>query len=164
MTLQMISLCRWLSIAATTLSIRIMLLPVLVYQMKATARLTLLRPELERITNSIKESGYDPKVTEVNQARMKALFQKHKTNPFTPLMGAFLQAPIFISFFFAIRNMAEKVPSFKEGGALWFTDLTTPDSFFILPVMSGLATLLTVEVLSASILPPFSLCGMICYN
>jgi hypothetical protein len=40
MTLQMISLYRWLSIAATTLSIRIMLLPVLVYQMKATARLT----------------------------------------------------------------------------------------------------------------------------
>jgi YidC/Oxa1 family membrane protein insertase len=79
-------------------------------------------------------------------------------------MGAFLQAPIFISFFFAIRNMAEKVPSFKEGGALWFTDLTTPDSFFILPVMSGLATLLTVEVLSASILPPFSLCGVICSN
>jgi hypothetical protein len=39
-TLQMISLYRWLSIAATTLSIRIMLLPVLVYQMKATARLT----------------------------------------------------------------------------------------------------------------------------
>ncbi|CAM6023113.1 unnamed protein product [Sphagnum balticum] len=54
-----------------------------------------------------------------------------RKNPFTPLMGSFLQAPIFISFFFAIRNMAEKVPSFKEGGALWFTDLTTPSSFFI---------------------------------
>jgi membrane protein insertase Oxa1/YidC/SpoIIIJ len=74
--------------------------------------------------------GYDPKVTEVNQAWMKALFQKQK-NPFTPLMGAFLQAPIFISFFFASRNMAGKLPSFKEGGALWFTDLTTPNSFFI---------------------------------
>jgi len=44
--------------------------------------------------------GYDPKVTKVNQAWMKALFQKQK-NPFTPVMGAFLQAPIFISFFFA---------------------------------------------------------------
>ncbi|CAM6073155.1 unnamed protein product [Sphagnum tenellum] len=52
-------------------------------------------------------------------------------NPFTPLMGAFLQAPIFISFVFASRNMAGKLPSFKEGGALWFTDLTTPNSFFI---------------------------------
>jgi len=47
--------------------------------------------------------------------------------------------------------MAEKVPSFKEGGALWFTDLTTPDPYFILPVMSGLFTLATIEV----ILPAF---------
>lgn len=31
---------RWLSIAATTVAIRVMVLPVLVFQMKATARLT----------------------------------------------------------------------------------------------------------------------------
>lgn len=136
----------WLSIAATTVAIRVMVLPVLIFQMKATARLSLMRPELERITNTIKESGYDPKVTEVNQKRMKELFALHKTNPFMPLMGAFVQAPLFISFFFAIRNMAEKVPSFKEGGALWFTDLTTADPYFILPVMSGLFTLATIEL------------------
>jgi len=136
----------WLSIAATTVAIRVMVLPVLVFQMKATARLTLMRPELERITNAIKESGYDPKVTEVNQKRMKDLFTQHKTNPFMPLMGAFVQAPLFISFFFAIRNMAEKVPSFQDGGALWFTDLTTPDSMYILPILSGLFTLATIEL------------------
>ena len=42
--------------------------------------------------------------------------------------------------------MAEKVPSFQEGGALWFTDLTTPDSMYILPILSGLFTLATIEV------------------
>lgn len=42
--------------------------------------------------------------------------------------------------------MAEKMESFKEGGALWFTDLSTPDSLFILPVLSGAFFLLTVEV------------------
>ncbi|KAG0629653.1 hypothetical protein M758_1G119400 [Ceratodon purpureus] len=136
----------WLSIAATTVAIRLTVLPVLIWQMKATARLTVMRPELERITNAIKESGYDPKVTEANQKRMKELFAQHKTNPFMPLMGAFVQAPLFISFFFAIRNMAEKVPSFKEGGALWFTDLTTADPYYILPVMSGLFTLATIEL------------------
>jgi YidC/Oxa1 family membrane protein insertase len=136
----------WLSIAATTVAIRVMVLPVLIFQMKATARLTLMRPELEAITKTIKESGYDPKVTEANQKRMKELFTKHKTNPFMPLMGAFVQAPLFISFFFAIRNMAEKVPSFKEGGALWFTDLTTADPYFILPIMSGAFTLATIEL------------------
>lgn len=43
--------------------------------------------------------------------------------------------------------MAERVPSFKEGGALWFTDLTTADPYFILPIMSGLFTLATIEVI-----------------
>lgn len=42
--------------------------------------------------------------------------------------------------------MAEKVPSFQSGGALWFTDLTTPDSLLILPVLTSLTFLITVEV------------------
>lgn len=42
--------------------------------------------------------------------------------------------------------MVEKVPSFKTGGAFWFTDLTTPDSLYIFPVLTSLTFLLTVEV------------------
>lgn len=42
--------------------------------------------------------------------------------------------------------MVQKVPSFKTGGALWFTDLTTPDSFYIMPILAGLTFLITVEV------------------
>ncbi|XP_034206074.1 uncharacterized protein LOC117620086 isoform X1 [Prunus dulcis] len=44
-----------------------------------------------------------------------------------------------------IRNMAEKVPSFQSGGALWFTDLTTPHNLLILPVLTSLTFLITVE-------------------
>lgn len=51
-----------------------------------------------------------------------------------------------IDFFFQISNMAEKVPSFKSGGAYWFVDLTTPDPLYILPVLTGLTFLITVEV------------------
>jgi membrane protein insertase Oxa1/YidC/SpoIIIJ len=47
--------------------------------------------------------------------------------------------------------MVEKVPSLKGGGALWFTDLTTPDSLYILPVLTGLTALATVEVCTLSI-------------
>lgn len=42
--------------------------------------------------------------------------------------------------------MAEKMPSFKHGGAYWFVDLTTPDAFYILAVLTALSFLLTVEV------------------
>ncbi|MFQ6638010.1 hypothetical protein Gotur_012915 [Gossypium turneri] len=34
--------------------------------------------------------------------------------------------------------MAEKMESFKSGGAYWFTDLSTPDSLYIFPVMTEL--------------------------
>lgn len=42
--------------------------------------------------------------------------------------------------------MAEKVPSFKDGGAYWFVDLTTPDPMYIFPILAGLTFLITVEV------------------
>lgn len=42
--------------------------------------------------------------------------------------------------------MAEKVPSFQSGGALWFTDLTTPDSMLILPILTAMTFWITVEV------------------
>jgi YidC/Oxa1 family membrane protein insertase len=66
--------------------------------------------------------------------------------PFTPLKGLFIQGPIFVSFFLAVRNMSEKMPSFKTGGAYWFLDLSTPDSLYILPVLTALTFLITVEV------------------
>ena len=37
-----------------------------------------------------------------------------------------------------IRNMAEKVPSFKTGGTLWFTDLTTADTTYILSLLTAI--------------------------
>lgn len=51
--------------------------------------------------------------------------------------------------------MVEKVPSFKHGGAFWFTDLTTPDSMYIFPVLTALTFWITVEV---SILVYFIYC------
>lgn len=42
--------------------------------------------------------------------------------------------------------MAEKVQSFKDGGALWFTDLSTPDALMVLPILTALTFWITVEV------------------
>lgn len=45
------------------------------------------------------------------------------------------QAPVFISFFIALRKMAYlPVPSLQTGGFLWFPDLTAADPFYILPL------------------------------
>lgn len=45
------------------------------------------------------------------------------------------QAPVFISFFIALRKMAYlPVPSFQTGGLFWFHDLTAADPFYLLPI------------------------------
>eukprot|EP00249_Psilotum_nudum_P020797 c27851_g1_i3 orf=325-1527(-) len=136
----------WGAIAVTTLAIRIICLPVVVYQMKAMARLSLMRTELVSITDQMRDSGYEPQVVQDGQQRIKELFKRYQTTPLSPFFGSMLQAPVFICFFFGIRNMAERVESLKEGGALWFTDLSTADSTFIFPLLTALTFWVNVEV------------------
>ncbi|OQU92279.1 hypothetical protein SORBI_3001G322300 [Sorghum bicolor] len=134
----------WACIALTTLIIRSATIPLLVNQLKATTKLRAINPEMEAIKDQM--NSMDPKSAQEGQAKMKALFKKHGVSPFTPMKGLLIQGPMFMSFYFAISNMVEKVPSFKGGGALWFTDLTTPDSLYVLPVLTGLTFLVTVEL------------------
>ncbi|CAL5356281.1 unnamed protein product [Camellia sinensis] len=91
------------------------------------------------------QRGMEPKAVAEGQQRMQALFKEYGVTPFTPLKGLLFQGPVFVSFFLAISNMVEKVPSFKHGGAYWFTDLTTPDSMYIFPVLTALSFWITVE-------------------
>ncbi len=46
----------------------------------------------------------------------------------------------------ACASFAVQVPSLVEGGAFWFPDLTVADPYYLLPVLSSLTFLLTVEL------------------
>ncbi|EPS65404.1 hypothetical protein M569_09370, partial [Genlisea aurea] len=133
----------WAAIAATTIFIRLIQLPVMIHQLKVTSKLTLLRPEMEKLQEEMQNSDL---TTLERHAKVKALYNEHGVNPFTPLKGILISGPIFCSFFFAVRKMAEGVPSFNGGGTLWFSDLTTPDSLYILPVLTALTFWITVEL------------------
>ncbi|CAK9143169.1 unnamed protein product [Ilex paraguariensis] len=135
----------WASIVVTTLLIRGLSVPLMISQLKATSKLTLMRPHLEEIKEEMQDRGMSPTAVAEGQQRMKQLFREYGVTPWTPLKGLLFQGPVFVSFFLAISNMVEKVPSFKEGGAFWFTDLTTPDSLYIFPALTALTFWITVE-------------------
>ena len=42
--------------------------------------------------------------------------------------------------------VAGQVPSMTVGGALWFTDLTVADPYYLLPITASALFLLTVEL------------------
>ncbi|XP_025834574.1 mitochondrial inner membrane protein OXA1L-like [Agrilus planipennis] len=57
------------------------------------------------------------------------------------------QMPLFISFFMGLRQMANvPVDSLREGGMLWFTDLTLPDQYYGLPLITSFTLWVTIEV------------------
>ncbi|XP_042378866.1 mitochondrial inner membrane protein OXA1-like [Zingiber officinale] len=134
----------WAAIVLTTVLIRVATIPLILNQMKSTVKLNMMRPEIDQIKEQM--NPMDPQSVQEGQQQMKALFLKYGVTPFTPLKGLFIQGPIFICFFLAISNMVEKVPSFKGGGAFWFTDLTTPDPQYMLPALAALTFLATVEL------------------
>ncbi|KAF8106933.1 hypothetical protein N665_0129s0003 [Sinapis alba] len=58
---------------------------------------------------------------------------------------------ITISFINGINTMAKNIPGFANGGILWFTDLSTLDSFYIFPLVSGLTFWYTSKVPTISL-------------
>lgn len=63
-------------------------------------------------------------------------------------MSYIFQFPIFLSMFLGLRGMANlPLESFKYGGLWWFSDITMPDQYFILPVVTVMTLGLTLEVI-----------------
>jgi YidC/Oxa1 family membrane protein insertase len=55
--------------------------------------------------------------------------------------------PLFISMFLATRDMSSlPIPGMKTEGVLWFTDLSAPDPYMIMPVAAGFGFLAVMEV------------------
>ncbi|GAQ87219.1 cytochrome oxidase biogenesis protein [Klebsormidium nitens] len=136
----------WATIAATTLTARACLFPITLFQMRSTARMSAARPELEVLSKKMRENVTDHQATQEIQRQMSEVMKKYNVNPLKTMAGAFAQAPLFIGFFLAIRRMSENLPSFKEGGLFWFTDLSGADPTYLLPTICAATFLITVEV------------------
>ncbi|KAK6947923.1 Membrane insertase YidC/ALB3/OXA1/COX18 [Dillenia turbinata] len=134
----------WAAIALTTVIIRTATIPILIDTLRATSKMTIIRPRMEEIAQKMKNAG-GPEEVHQAQSEIAALYKEHGVSPLSPLKGLLIQGPLFVSFFWAISKMVEKVPSLQHGGIYWFTDLTTPDSLYVFPVLTALTFLITVE-------------------
>ncbi|KAH6804386.1 hypothetical protein C2S51_032633 [Perilla frutescens var. frutescens] len=120
----------WASIAVTTLLLRFIQIPLLIHRQKFI----------------LKNSKTEDRIGLVHLEEAEAIIYEHM-NKFGNIfaLGFLISNITMLSFFLAILNMAEKVPSFITGGTLWFTDLTTPDSMR-LPVLFALTLWITLEL------------------
>ncbi|XP_041820439.1 mitochondrial inner membrane protein OXA1L [Chelmon rostratus] len=127
----------WGAIVVGTVLARLTVFPVIVKGQREAAKLNNVLPEITKLTNRMNEAKQSGNKFDFAKAYSDLnLFQKkHDVNPLRGFLVPLVQAPIFISFFIALRKMAYlPVPSLQTGGTLWFLDLTASDPFYILPL------------------------------
>lgn len=136
----------WEAIVMITLAVRVAMLPMSIMQIKTMATLASIKPEIDKMQATMMADPDKSSLrTKHYENEMKLLFQRRNFNPIRMWMP-FLQLPIFVGFFVAIREMGDYFPGFRTGGFLWFQDLAGSDSTYVLPVLNGMSMLLMFEM------------------
>lgn len=72
--------------------------------------------------------------------------KKKGINTLIPMINLF-QIPVLFTWFFSLRylsNLPEVYPQILTEGYLWFSDLSTYDPYFVLPVLAACGTSLSI--------------------
>jgi YidC/Oxa1 family membrane protein insertase len=86
------------SIIALTVTIRALLLPLTLKQVKSMQEMQRIAPQMKELQAKYKEDRQ-----RLNQEMMK-LYQEHKVNPFASCLPLLAQLPVFISLFYLLRQ------------------------------------------------------------
>ncbi len=116
-----------LAIILLTITVRLLLLPLTLPQIKSSLAMRRLKPEIDAIN---KKFEHDP------QAKMLATSQLYSKNGIRPLLGclpALLQMPVWFALYTALQTAMEL---YHEPFLVW-SDLASPDPRFILPLVLG---------------------------
>lgn len=116
------------AIIIMTILIQLIMFPLTYKQLKSSAVMQKIQPEMKRIQEKYKE---DPAM---QQREMMALYKKYGANPLSGCLPLFIQLPIFLALFNALRT------SWALHGApfaLWIQDLSAKDPYYVLPIAMG---------------------------
>ncbi|CAH0718264.1 unnamed protein product, partial [Brenthis ino] len=139
----------WGAIMIGTIVVRVLMFPLVIMSQRNTAVMNNNLPEIQLIQSKMTQARQTGNQLEAARyAQEMMIFMKEKNlNPLKNVLVPLAQAPLFISFFMGLRGMANcPVESMMHGGLWWFTDLTVPDQFFILPLITSATMWATIEV------------------
>jgi YidC/Oxa1 family membrane protein insertase len=126
-----------ISIVLLTIVIKLLFWPISAIGFASMAKMRSAQPKIKEIQERYKDDKAKAGVETM------ALYKKEGVNPVGGCFPLFLQMPVFISFFFCLR---ESVELRHESFFFWIQDLSAPDPFFILPVVFAGLMYLTMQL------------------
>jgi YidC/Oxa1 family membrane protein insertase len=120
-----------IAIILTTLSLKVLFLPITLAQSRTSRRTQKVMPELKAIKEKYKDNP-----AKLQTATME-LYKKHKINPVAGCVPMLLTIPFFWAFFTMLRSAAE----LRFAPFLWAHDLSAPDTIGMisLPILGAVA-------------------------
>jgi len=159
----------WATIALGTFLLRgVLVAPVSVFQAKNAARVELYQPVLSEILarrrnnivnqcrrDNLSKAEVEQRVRQDMAVCAREFYRVHGVLGGTALsVGVLLlQIPLFVTISLAMRNISGSIPGsavqyasspgVESGGVAWFTDLTIPDQYYVLPMLLLVTNTLT---------------------
>ncbi|MGD0675659.1 MAG: membrane protein insertase YidC [Polyangiaceae bacterium] len=125
-----------LAIIALTVGLRLALFPLTWKQIQSTIAMRRLKPEIDALNETFKNDA------QAKNLAMMELWRKNKVNPLGGCLPALVQMPIWFALYATLQTAVE----FYHTKFLWFTDLSAPDRFFVLPIVLGAAMIVQQRI------------------
>jgi YidC/Oxa1 family membrane protein insertase len=93
---------------------------------KSMAKMRALQPRMKNIQEQYKDDK-----EKLSRATME-LYQREKVNPVSGCLPMVIQIPVFFAFYWVL---VESVEMRQAPFALWLNDLSSPDPYYILPIL-----------------------------
>lgn len=118
------------AIILLTMTVKLLFFPLSAAGYRSMAKLRLVTPKLKRIQDQYKGDRQ-----RMHQAMME-FYKEEKINPMGGCFPILVQIPVFIALYWTILAAVELryAPL-----ALWIDDLSSPDPFYMLPLLMGIS-------------------------
>jgi YidC/Oxa1 family membrane protein insertase len=116
-----------ISIILMTVCLRLALFPLSLKQIKTTVAMRKLKPEVDALNAKFKDDA------QAKNLAMMELWKKHGVNPFGGCLPQLVQMPVWFAMYTTLQTAVEMYHT----KFLWFSDMSSPDRFYVLPVLLG---------------------------
>ena len=114
------------AIIIVTLLLKLIFYPLSEASGKSMAKMRALQPRIKNIQEQYKDDK-----EKLGRATME-LYQREKVNPVSGCLPMVIQIPVFFAFYYVL---VESVEMRQAPFALWLNDLSSPDPYYILPIL-----------------------------
>lgn len=121
------------AIILVTIMLKILFFPFSAAGYKSMANMRRVQPRLIALRDRFKDDRM-----KLNQAMMQ-LYKEEKINPFRGCLPILIQIPVFIALYW---TLLESVELRQSAFIFWLVDLSSPDPFYVLPLLMGITMML----------------------